>query len=69
MFAGFYCLYLAMVFSDYKSIAQVQTEDQTKYEERNFIKAIDSYTVSDLPHLLGITKSIFDQAVNSLITT
>ena len=41
MFVGLYCLYLAMAFSDYKSIAQVQTEYQTKYEELNFIEVTD----------------------------
>ena len=40
-----------------------------QFANNTLTKQIDSYTVSDLPHLLGMTKSIFDQAVNSLITT
>lgn len=35
-----------------------------QFTRNTLTKQIDSYTVSDLPRLLGITKSIFDRAIN-----
>ena len=36
----------------------------SQFSHNTLTKQIDSYTVSDLPRLLGVTKSIFDQAIN-----
>ncbi len=40
-----------------------------QFADNTLTKQIDSYTVSDLPRLLGITKSVFDQAANSLVAS
>jgi len=37
-----------------------------QFTHNTLTKQIDSYTVSDLPRLLGVTKSLFDQAVMNL---
>ncbi len=38
-----------------------------QFGNNTLTKQVDSYTVSDLPRLLGILQSIFDQAVANLV--